>query len=224
MPFARKPAPGFRAPAWSSALGGATIALGRGDGAELSVHRDSAARGETLCETAASPAFVWSPDGEKLAFASRPSAEHRAYDGIFLYNPADQRVEKITSAPTIAFFWGPDSAQLLYATMELDSRQVHLHVVGISTGLESDLGWFRASRDWLLLLAHFDQYSHATRVGAPESGDLLLASSSAQELGNGSIPTRRQIILRPIGGGEDRVVARGRLAFWRPVPGSHGAG
>lgn len=222
--FARQPAAGFRAPAWSTALGGVTVALGRGDGAELSVHRDPAAGGERLCETAGSPAFVWSPDANKLAFASRPSPEYRAYDGISLYHLTGQRVEKVTSAPTLAFFWLPDSARLLYASMEMDSRLVHLHVVGTSTGLESDLGWFRASRDWLLLLAHFDQYSHAGRVSASTSGELLLASSSAQELGNGSVPTLRQIILRPLGGGEDRVVARGRLAFWRPVPGSHDAG
>ena len=68
-----------------------------------------------------------------------------------------------------------------------------------------------------MLFNHFDQYSQSANLISPDGAELVLAASRAKERENGSVPTVRQILVRPLAGaGDERPIARGRLAVWRP--------
>jgi TolB protein len=218
VPLDRRPAPGFRAPSWSRSLGGATVALRALDATEIALQTGPEAEPEILVEAGPAPAFSWSPDGESLAYAARPSADTFLYQGISLYRPGDRTTRQISDEPLLAFFWCPDSRRLVYSTGDLGNRMIGIHSVDVDGGSTEDLGWLRPSRDMWLLLGHFDQYSQSAHLFSPDGAEIVFATSRAQERHNGSVPTVRQILVRPIEGTEkERVIARGRLAFWRPA-------
>lgn len=216
---ARLPAPGFRAPAWSTRLAAPILAFERGDGAELVVLTGPDAAATTLVETGNAPAFVWSPAGDVLAFAARPSAEMGLYQGISAYRADEQSTQLLTEDPALAFFWSPDGQRLLYMAGEADSRLVRVRQIDVASRVQSDLGWVRPSRDVLLLLSHFDQYAQSAQLLSADGSSLLLAASRAKETENGSVPTVRQILLCSLSeAGVESVVGRGRFACWRPTP------
>jgi hypothetical protein len=217
---AQVPAPGFRAPAWSDRLAGPIVALDRSDGAELAAQAGPDAVPVGLLVTGYAPAFVWSPAGDILAFAARPTAEMGLYSGISVYRAEGQARETLTDEPALAFFWAPDGRRLVYAAGEAGSRLVRLRQIEVATHAETDLGWVRPTRDVLLLLSHFDQYAQSVQLFTPDGSGLLLAASRAKEAENGSVPTVRQIVVCALAeGGGESVIARGRFACWRPTPG-----
>ena len=63
---------------------------------------------------------------------------------------------------------------------------VNLQLVDVISRVHVDLGWMRPSRDVMLLLGHFDQYSHSAQIFSPAGDELALAASIAQEQLNGS--------------------------------------
>src|SRR5438093_4380421 len=79
------PAADFRAPAWSNRNGAATIALSQGEGSEIVLQSGPDAPHEPLTSAGNGPAFIWSNDGARLAFASRSPEFGGAYGPISVY-------------------------------------------------------------------------------------------------------------------------------------------
>jgi len=213
------PAPDFRAPAWSTKLGAATVAFAEGDGASIVVQGGPDSERQLLAVAGSGPAFIWSRDGQRLAFASRFADHGGGYGPISVYQADGGAVSEVTEGPTLAFFWCPDGRSLVYGGGEIGGRMINLRLVDVVSGERSNLGWVRPSRDVMLLLGHFDQYSQSAQIFSPAGSEMALAASIAQEQVNGSVPTVRQIIVRALAtDGVQEVAARGRLAFWRPDP------
>ena len=212
------PAPGFRAPAWSSHHAASTFALARENGAEIVVQAGPDAPARLLVATGPAPAFAWSPDGRILAFAARESVEPGAHLGVSLIPADGGEPHTLSEEPLLAFFWSPDAEHLVCVGGEVGSRMVHVQTLAVGNGAARDLGWVRPTRDFWFLLSHFDQYVSSMRLVSPDSSRVVLAAAHAKEMENGVIPTVRQIIARPIQeGDEDAVVGRGRTASWSPI-------
>ncbi len=212
------PAVDFRAPAWSSRRGAATLAFTQGDGAEIVLQSGPDAPHEAIVSTGNSPAFLWSGDGERLAFGSRSPEFGGAYGAVSVYRVEDGTVEQVIDGPSHAFFWCPDSRRLLYTGGEMGGRMMNVQLVDTVGGARTSLGWMRPSRDLMLLLGHFDQYSQSAQLFSSEGDEIVLAASIAKEQENGSVPTVRQIIVQSLAGDRVQEIAgRGRLAFWRPA-------
>ena len=217
-PVDRPPARDFRAPAWSKRRDSATFACALEDGAEIMVQHGPGEPLDTLTSTGPAPVFVWSPDGNRLAFAARSASHGGAYAGLSVYDVEDRSVSRVSDDPFLAFFWCPDGRRIVYTGGEMGGRMVKIQLIDTATGERTDLGWVRPSRDVMLLLGHFDQYSQSAHLFSPDGDELVLAASIAQELKNGSVPTVREIIVRPVtGDGTFQVKRHGRLAFWRPA-------
>jgi WD40 repeat protein len=217
--FTGSPAADFRAPAWSDRRGAATLAFTQGEGSEIVLQSDPDAVREVLASAGAGPAFVWSDDGERLAFASRSPDLGGAYATISVCEASDGSVKEVAEGPSLAFFWCPDGRRLAYTGGEMGGRMMNVQLVDIVSGEHTTLGWVRPSRDLMLLLGHFDQYRQSARLFSPAGDEMVLAASIAQEQGNGAVPTLRQILVRSLSGERTQeIAARGRLAFWRPGP------
>ncbi|HEY3117186.1 MAG TPA: hypothetical protein VGK54_10630 [Chloroflexota bacterium] len=211
-------APAFRAPAWWTVRGAMTVARGSGDSTEVVLVRPDTPDVEVLFACGAAPAFAWSPNGDILACAGRKAPEDASYEGISLFRPQEGKLEKLTEASALAFFWASGGRRLVYCTDLVGDRQVGLRLLDIESGGETDLGFVRPSREQLLLFSHFDQYRQSALLVSPSGNELLLAASRAKESENGSVPTVRQIMLKSLGPeSTERPVGRGRLAFWRPA-------
>lgn len=217
VPFRGAPAPGFRAPAWSHRLNGATVAFDGDDEAVIAVQGGPQEEPDVLAHSRLAPAFAWNAEGSALAFADRTTETPGPYSGISVYQLEDRGVRKLTDEPTLTFFWCPDGRRIVCTSGEVGNRLVRLQIVEVASGRQSDLGWVRPSRDMLLLFGHFDQYAQSLSLVSPDGKELALAASIAQEQTNGSVPTVREVIVRSLEGEPaDRIVTRGRLAFWRP--------
>jgi Tol biopolymer transport system component len=216
---AGSPAADFRAPAWSSWHGAATLAFTSDEGAEIVLQEGPDADRDPLATTGNGPAFIWSRDGEQLAFASRSPEFGGAYGPVSVWRAADRSTSQVTEGPCLAFFWCPDGRRLVFTGGEMGGRLMNLQCVDTASGERTNLGWVRPSRDLMLLLGHFDQYSQSAQLFSPDGNEMVLSASLAQEQVNGSVPTVRQILVRALSGeGAQEVAARGRLAFWRPRP------
>ena len=207
------PAPGFRAPAWSHLKASVTLALDADDGAEIALLEEPAGRSQVIAQVGESPAFSWSPDGATLALVDRNATERGSYRRLAVFR--DGALTQLAEEPMLAFFWCPDSRRLVYVTGEVANRAVRVRLVEADTAQITDAGWVRPTRDLMQLISHFDQYVQSSVIVSP-GGELLLSASRATELENGPVPTVRQIRVRNLETGEDAVVARGRLASWRP--------
>lgn len=217
--LAGAPAADFRAPAWSGRHGAVTLAVSQSDGSEIVLQSGPDDARQTIASTGSGPAFLWSPDGERLAFAARSPEFGGAYGPISVYRSDTESIDQVTDEPSLAFFWCPDGRRLLCTGGEMGGRMMNLQLVDTASAERSNLGWVRPSRDLMLLLSHFDQYNQSVRLFSPAGDELVLAASIAQEQVNGSVPTVRQIIVRALAGDRvQEVAARGRLAFWRPDP------
>jgi hypothetical protein len=193
------------------------VAVERPVGVEIAVQTSPDAEAETIAETGNAPAFLWNSEGDKLAFASGGRQGNALASGIRLYRPADGSIQQLTDEPLIAFFWCPDGKRIVWLSGESDSRAVRLRIADTEGGPASELGWLRPSRDLFLLLGHFDQYAQSATLFSPAGDEIVLAASRAKELENGSVPTVRQILIRPLSDGrKETSPSRGRLAFWRP--------
>ncbi len=217
--LAGAPAADFRAPAWSSRRGAITLALSQSEGSEIVLQSGPDNVRQTIASTGPGPAFIWSADGERLAFAARSPKFDGAYGPISVYRSDTGSIDQVNEGPALAFFWCPDGRRLLWTGGEMGGRMMNLQLVDTASAERTNLGWVRPSRDVMLLLSHFDQYNQSVQLISPAGDELVLAASIAQEQVNGSVPTVRQIIVRALAGDRvQEVAARGRLAFWRPDP------
>ncbi len=216
--FPEPPAPGFRAPAWSSHHDALTVAYARGDDAEIVLQSGPDAPAQPVVQTGPAPAFAWSPDGQTLAFAARESAEPGAYLGLAVVSAGGATPRPLTDEAVLGFFWSPDSTRLIYCAGEASGRMVRVQSVTVATGDTTDLGWVRPTRDFWFLLSHFDQYRLSMPLVSADNARVVLAAAHAKEWENGVVPTVRQVLARSVTGAEDDIiVGRGRTACWAPV-------
>jgi len=216
--IADAPAPGFRAPAWSTFDNAGTFAFDRDAGAEIAIQAGPDAPARPIVATGPAPAFAWGPNGQTLAFAARESAEPGPYRGLAVVPALGGEARTLTDEPLMAFFWCPDGTRLVFCGADVAGRTVHIQTVAVGTGELTDLGWVRPSRDFWFLLNHFDQYARSIALVSADSVHIVLAAAHAKESENGVVPTVRQVLARPVSGeAKDLVVGRGRTACWAPV-------
>lgn len=210
------PAAGFRAPSWGPDALGATVAIARNGVQSVGLAQSWEGAVRSLFECGIAPAFVWSPNGTSLAYSSRSAADG-PYDGVWIYRTSSQTTEQVSEAHPLAFLWcGND--RVMFTTGPIGDRAVGIRVVHIDSRVEDDYGFFRPSRDLVMLFGHFDQYASSSRLLSPSGDEVLLAASLAKEQENGSVPTVRQILVRRLElDATNEVVGRGRVAFWRPT-------
>jgi dipeptidyl aminopeptidase/acylaminoacyl peptidase len=213
----RAAAAGFRAPSWSTRFGALTLAFERGDGAEIVVQETPESLARTFVETGPAPSYVWSPNGDLLAFAARDPDAPNSYLGLLVVSAEGGEPRTLTQESLLAYCWSQDSAKLISCAGGVADRLVHLVAIDVATGSQVDLGWLRPSRDFWFMLGHFDQYSVSMPLVTANSEYVLLAASHAKESENGVVPTVREVLARPISGeGPDIVIGRGSTACCAP--------
>jgi TolB protein len=89
----------------------------------------------------------WSPDGNRIAFASNRSGN---WD-IFTMDPDGSSVQQVTDHPgaDIEPVWSPDGSQLAFATLRTAGEGWEVFLVDVDGGRESGTGHQGYPTDWV---------------------------------------------------------------------------
>ena len=211
----------YRAPAWRPGSLQFAYVSGRAFGEYRLLVGDLTTLKETaLAKVPRQAAFLWSPDGGKLAVARSVLPGGAVYQDLAIYR-ADGSVRAVaTRGNVVAFFWSPDGAKLAYVTAAEDGSVLRWNVLEPDTGEHRLLAEFLPSQDQLVLLQFFDQYAYSHSPWSPDSRYLVFAGKlkgQAVTAGMGAQTAVPQVVVLDVSTPElAQVIAQGRLAFWSP--------
>jgi TolB protein len=171
-------------------------------------------------------AMSWSPTANQLAFISGEPDSGSFYGSLRLLDAATGEIESLSRGNVLAFFWSPDGRSLAYFAfgsgrdteiqalnrqrlgkpVQQRQLQIQLFVVDVTTGEGLQLASFSPTLPFLTqFLPFFDQYALSHRLWSPDSDALVLPMLVDDETG---------VFVVPVGGGQARQIANGRMAFW----------
>ena len=233
---------GFRVPAYSpgGSPGGPKLAYAtrNEDGGLIMVATSGDLEpAQPVLEVGPFSAFLWSPDGTRLAVADRLDPGGPAFqrlrvvsvkkpseelgEGTQVDPQADPKVETIAAEDLLAFYWSPDGQRLAWVALDTEQRLFQWRVSASDAGSDGadtkDLFRFQASGEFFTLLSFFDQYAYSHSPWSPDSSQLVVAGSPEQafERRNGHTPTGSRIFVLDVAGGNPPLeIAAGTLAFW----------
>ena len=221
---------GFRVPAYSPAgpLGGQRLAyvIHNEDGGLLMVAISGALeQAQPVLEVGPFSAFLWSPDGTRLAVADRLDPGGPTFQRLRVVSiketggetQVDPQVETTAEEELLAFYWSPDGQRLAWVALDTEQRLFQWRVSGGDGADTKDLFRFQPSGEFFTLLTFFDQYAYSHSPWSPDSSQLVVAGSPEQafERRNGHTPTGSRIFVLDVAGGNPPLeIAAGTLAFW----------
>ncbi|MBI4339464.1 MAG: PD40 domain-containing protein [Chloroflexi bacterium] len=207
----------YRAPSWSpEAQSIAYLASTRG-GNRLTISRQDGSGRLPLAPVTGMAAFLWSPDGRRLALGQSLEARDPLMQAIEVLEVATGRSTPVFRGPAIAFFWSPDGRKLAYVTASNPSA-LQWRTLDLESGADISLAEFLPSGEELTLLASFDLHAASHTPWSADGRWLLFAGSLVQQ-GDApalDIPADGVYILDVTGQEPPRRVARGLLAAWSP--------
>jgi hypothetical protein len=206
---------GFRAPACEP--GGQRVAYASDGGgqrslvvADLASHRE-----RPLTVVGDEPAFIWAPDGGRLAVGST-RAESGLYDELTVLD-AESGVSRALGAAVLAFFWTPDGAALICALPDPVGQGLAWERVEVADGRSSRLATFTPTQELALLLGHFDQYAQSVRLCSREEPWLLFSNAGDEARHNGHSSEYAELWLaRADAPAPLRRLAGGSIGFFAP--------
>ena len=176
--FPHQPA-GFLAPAWSPRDNiwiGATISKG-----DAMLRQFSPESTTALAEVSSGgTAFVWSPNGQQIAYAMRPGNNVRYYGPIHLFDQSTGQIVQLTDNDlrVLAFFWDPAGQRLAYLTvLSMPGEEwMQWRVYDVVRGKDKGYKTFNPSLQMKFVMASFNQYAQSHRFWSPDGRYLVYAN------------------------------------------------
>lgn len=125
-------------------------------------------------------AFVWSPDGSRVAYALKKSEDRSFYDPIHLFdvNTGDSRQLTDNTLRVVAFFWDPAGQRLGYLTqisMPNDIQWMQWRVYDPANNRDRGFKIFNPSLQMKFVMSSFSQYAQSHRFWSPDGRYLVYA-------------------------------------------------
>ena len=208
----------FRAPSYSPD-GASFVHYGRAAGGSGLVLDAAAgnAPARLLFESPHLLAFLWAPDGRRLAVGEYATPGSPLMDRIMLVSPEGGEPELLTDEQSVAFFWAPGGDRIAWVGVDAPSREMlWLTAEPGGDAAPQTLFKFRPSGETFALFSFCDQYAQSHSPWSPDGQSLVFAGSHGAGMGraNGSAPDADQIYVLDTATGESRAIAAGKLAFW----------
>jgi TolB protein len=156
-------------------------------------------------------AFVWSPDGRRVAYIDSPQL-----DGpITVIDPSGGQSSVTIEEDAYAFFWSPDSKSMAYFATETFTPEGatepqtiwKLMVMDAASGQTRRLATFLPTERFLQLIPYFDQYHQSLTIWSPDSQNLVVSAYS----GDG---TPGIFVVAASGNLEPRFISEGLMGVW----------
>lgn len=208
----------FRAPSYSPD-GASFVHYGRAAGGSGLVLDTAAgnAPARLLFESPHLLAFLWAPDGRRLAVGEYATPGSPLMDRIMLVSPEGGAPELLTDEQSVAFFWAPGGGRIAWVGVDAPSREMlWLTAEPGNDAPPQTLFKFRPSGETFALFSFFDQYAQSHSPWSPDGSSLVFAGSHGAGMGraNGSAPDADQIYVLDAATGAYRAIAAGKLAAW----------
>lgn len=225
----------YRVPAWTPAANALTLAVAdspsRASVAILRVDGAPDADPAPIRDARGSVAFLWSPDGERIAVADAAQlflyrdAAMLAYRRLAIApasDPAGSADEIIR--PVVAFFWSPDGSRLAYITLSDTQGALRCVVVDMNSRRSRVALDFIPSAEQRTLFQFFDQYAYSHSIWSPDSDSLVFAGRAVGDAASASRAARATaqqeesqiIVVNAEGAAAPQRIGAGIMAFWSP--------
>ncbi|HRW07764.1 MAG TPA: hypothetical protein P5121_21830 [Caldilineaceae bacterium] len=172
----------FQAPAWSPNHSG-WVDVVAVDGQQQLRYVQNAERTIVLAEPAYDAVFAWSPDGKKIAFATRRHVDDPFYSPIQLFEIATGTTTTLTERGLHiqAFFWAPDSMRLGYINWLAlpDQDWAQWRTINVVSGEDRGFNAFYPSFHMRTMIGSFNQYAQSHRLWSPDGQYLVYADRDA---------------------------------------------
>ena len=212
----------FKAPAFSPDGKQVLVAGEVGEGKSALLLTDATGGNpQTLAEYSGSIAFVWSPDGKRVAYVVSDDPSVGAPGHLVVLDPAGKaKTVELDGSKVLAFFWSPNSKSLAYfslaevtgdgtATPSASSTPVilNLSVMDARTGKSHSVATYPSSEQFLNVVPYFDQFHPTVTIWSPDSKNLVVSAY-------GSSGTPGIWVVEASGHLDPRHVADGWMGFW----------
>ena len=140
-------------------------------------------------------AFVWSPDGQRVAYLTSDSGSAGSTGHLVVVDPSGKsKPVELTGSDVYAFFWSPDSKSLAYFTQGQpaagapptptpdpsgagsSSFLLKLSVLDAHSGASHSVASFTPSERFMSLIPYFDQYNQSLTIWSPDSRNLVVSA------------------------------------------------
>jgi TolB protein len=203
----------FLAPAWSPQGGSWLGAIREDMGDQLQLVSENQATSLTPISPGGT-SFVWSPVGERVAYAVRANDTQQYYGPIYIFDMKSGQTRQITDVGLriLAFFWDPAGERLGYLTLlSMPGEEwMQWRVYDLAQNQDRGFKAFNPSLQMRFVIASFNQYAQSHRFWSPDGRYLVYASRN-------EILRQEQVGLVDTwaeDGPQTIVVAGGSMGFW----------
>jgi Tol biopolymer transport system component len=187
----------FRAPAFSPNGQQMLVAAVSADGHSALLLADAQGQNaKPLAQDFGNVAFVWSPDGQRVAYLTSADGAAGTTGHLVVVDPSGKsKPVELPGSDVYAFFWSPDSKSLAYFTAapsasgaptptpdpsgSSSSADFHLKlsVLDAHSGASHTVApAFSPSERFLDVIPYFDQYGQSLTIWSPDSTNLVVSA------------------------------------------------
>ena len=216
----------FKTPAYSPAGDQLLVAGETSEGTPALLLTDAAGNArQTLTEYEGIIAFVWSPNGKRIAYIAGDVGEQGFEGRLIVMDPTGrQKPLALEDETASAFFWARDGKSIAYFTPKVIDAPTpepgqssanrpetftvwSLSVMDAQSGSAHAVATFLPTDRLLEVLPFFDQYHQSATIWSPDSQNLVLSAYN----GNGDPGIW---VVAASGNLEPRFIAPGWVGFW----------
>ena len=188
---------------------------------------------KNLVEYTGSIAFVWSPNGQRVAYLVSDSSSAGSTGHLVVADPTGKsKPVELRGSDVLAFFWSPDSKSLAYftqvqetasktpvptptvdpsnpttATGSSGSLILRLSVFDAGSGQSHTVASYSPSERFLQVIPYFDQYNQSLTIWSPDSRNLVVSAYRSDG-------TPAIWVVEASGHLDPRFIATGWMGFW----------
>ena len=157
--------------------------------------------------------FLWSPDGNQVAYSILKSSDGLIFGPIHVYDLETGETKQITASSfdISGFFWSPDGKRIGYLSRLAlrDTAWMQWRVYNLAEDLDRGFAAFNPSYQMRYVISSFNQYAQSHRLWSPDGRYLVYADQD-----DDGVERIWMVDTFAERGADPILVAEGSMGFW----------